>query len=59
MCPYAAAGMAVMDVLHYLRDQVYLSAAVVNLELGEKYRRQPAYTSIKSYLSGGAGAKMR
>jgi hypothetical protein len=54
---YAAAGMAVMDVLHYLRDQTLLSAALGNIELGEEYRRQPAYADIKRYLSGGAGAR--
>ncbi len=37
---YASAGMAVMDVLHHLRDQVYLSAARGNIELGEEYRRR-------------------
>jgi uncharacterized protein len=56
---YAAAGMAVMDVLHYLRDQIYLSAAVGDIQLGEEFRRQPAYADIKRYLSGGAGAKTR
>jgi uncharacterized protein len=54
---YAASGMAVMDVLHYLRDQIYLSAAVGDIQLGEEFRRNPAYADIKRYLSGGAGAK--
>jgi tetratricopeptide (TPR) repeat protein len=54
---YTAAGMAVMDVLHYLRDQVYLSAAVGNIQLGQEFRRQPAFADIERYLSGGAGAK--
>jgi uncharacterized protein len=31
---YSSAGMAAMDVLHYLRDQVYLAAALGNVELG-------------------------
>ena len=56
---YAAAGMAVMDVLHHMRDQVYLSAAVGNIQLGEEFRRAPAYAEIQRYLSGGAGAKAR
>jgi hypothetical protein len=56
---YAAAGMAVMDVLHYLRDQIYLSAAVGDIRLGEEFRRHPAYAEIRRYLSGGAGAKTR
>ena len=54
---YASAGMAVMDVLHYLRDQVYLSAALGNLELGEQYRGKPAYLEYERFLSGGAGAR--
>jgi len=54
---YASAGMAVMDVLHYLRDQVYLAAVVGNIELGSEYRRRAAFASFERYLSGGAGAK--
>ncbi len=54
---YASAGMAVMDVLHYLRDQVYLSAALGNIQLGEEFRRRPRFVEIKRFLSGGAGAK--
>src|SRR6185436_13275567 len=40
---YASAGMAVMDVLHYLRDQVYLSASMGDSRLGEEFRRRPAF----------------
>ena len=54
---YASAGMAVMDVLHYLRDQVYLSAALGNIQLGEAFQRQPKFIEIERFLSGGAGAK--
>jgi hypothetical protein len=54
---YGVAGMAVMDVLHYLRDQVYLSAALGNLELGENYRRNPEYIEYQKFTSGGAGAR--
>jgi tetratricopeptide (TPR) repeat protein len=56
---YAAAGMAVMDVLFYLRDQIYLSAAIGDIQLGEEFRRQQAFEDIKRYLSGGAGARTR
>jgi hypothetical protein len=54
---YGIAGMAVMDVLHYLRDQVYLSAALGNLELGENYRRNPGFREYQKFTSGGAGAR--
>jgi uncharacterized protein len=53
---YASAGMAVMDVLHYLRDQVYLAAVSGNLTLGEEFRRRAAFKPFERYLSGGAGA---
>ena len=54
---YASAGMAAMDVLHYLRDQALLSAALGNIELGEAYRTRPAYADYQRFVSGGAGAK--
>ena len=54
---YGIAGMAVMDVLHYLRDHVYLSAALGNLTLEENFRRKPAYLEYERFTSGGAGAK--
>jgi hypothetical protein len=54
---YAIAGMAVMDVLHYLRDQVYLSAALGNLPLDEEFRGKPAYLDYERFLAGGAGAR--
>ena len=54
---YAIAGMAVMDVLHYLRDQVYLSAALGNLQLGEEFRRRQGYLEYERFVSGGGGAK--
>ncbi len=53
---YGAAGMAVMDVLHYLRDHVYLSAALGRLSLPEDMRNA-AYLEYERYVSGGAGAK--
>jgi tetratricopeptide (TPR) repeat protein len=54
---YAIAGMAVMDVLHYLRDHVYLSAALGNLELDENLRAKPGYQEYAKFLAGGAGAQ--
>ncbi len=60
LAPYvshASAGMAAMDVLHYLRDQALLSAALGNIELGEAYRTRPAYADYQRFVSGGAGAK--
>ncbi|HEX9707140.1 MAG TPA: TPM domain-containing protein [Steroidobacteraceae bacterium] len=54
---YAIAGMAVMDVLHYLRDQVYLSAALGNIQLGEEFRKGRTYDDYERFVSGGAGAK--
>jgi tetratricopeptide (TPR) repeat protein len=54
---YASAGMAAMDVLHYLRDQAYLAAALGNITLGEAYRARPAYGDYERFVSGGAGAK--
>jgi hypothetical protein len=54
---YGAAGMAVMDVLHALRDQIYLAAATGELALGDAYRAKPAYLEYQQFVSGGAGAK--
>jgi uncharacterized protein len=54
---YASAGMAVMDVLHYLRDQVYLSAALGDIQLGDEFRRRGSFAEYKGFVSGGAGAK--
>ena len=60
LAPYASygvAGMAVMDVLHYLRDHVYLSAALGRLSLPEDLRNTRAYQEYEQYVSGGAGAR--
>lgn len=60
LAPYAsrgAAGMAVMDVLHYLRDQIYFSAATGDLALGDELRRKPEYLEYARFVSGGGGAK--
>lgn len=53
---YGAAGMAVMDVLHYLKDHVYLSAALGRLQLPEDFKTAKAYLEYEKYVSGGAGA---
>jgi len=50
-------GMALMDVLHYLRDQAFLDAARGNLELPEKSRQLPEYLRYQQFLSGGAGGR--
>jgi tetratricopeptide (TPR) repeat protein len=60
LAPYASygvAGMAVMDVLHYLRDHVYLSAALGRLNLPEDLRNTRAYLDYEQFVSGGAGAR--
>jgi len=54
---YGAAGMAVMDVLHYLRDHALLAAARGDLEIPEDRRQLPEYLRYKEFLSGGAGAR--
>ena len=54
---YGAAGMAVMDVLHYLRDHVYVAAALGNVQLYESYKNNAAYMEVEKFTSGGAGAR--
>jgi hypothetical protein len=56
---YGVAGMAVMDVLHQLRDLVYLAAARGDITLGEQYSSRPAYQEFRGFLSGGAGAQTK
>jgi tetratricopeptide (TPR) repeat protein len=56
---YAAAGMALMDVLHYLRDHVLLSVALERLSLPENFKTAKAYLDFQRFVSGGAGAKAR
>jgi tetratricopeptide (TPR) repeat protein len=53
---YGAAGMAVMDVLHYLKDHVYWSAALGRLSLPDDFKTAKAYLEYERYVSGGAGA---
>lgn len=60
LAPYAAsgiAGMAVMDVLHYLKDLAALAAARDQIVLGEQYRSASQVTEYRKFYSGGAGAK--
>lgn len=56
---YGAAGMAVMDVLHYLKDHVYFSAALGRLSLPEDFKTAKAYLEYERFVSGGAGAGTR
>ena len=60
LAPYAAyrvAGMAVMDVLHFLKDYAYLQAVRGALALPDAYRGRPEFIEKARYLSGGAGAR--
>ncbi|HEY6642187.1 TPM domain-containing protein [Povalibacter sp.] len=54
---YGSAGMAVMDVVHYLRDHVYVAAALDELTLSDDFRNRPAYLEYSKFTSGGAGAR--
>jgi hypothetical protein len=54
---YGSAGMAVMDVVHYLRDHVYVAAVLGDLTLNEDLKHKPAYLEYSQFLSGGAGAR--
>jgi tetratricopeptide (TPR) repeat protein len=54
---YGAAGMAAMDVLHYLRDHVQLSAALGELAVPEDLQAKTAYHEYRQFVSGGAGAR--
>src|SRR5690348_1356786 len=54
---YGSAGMAVMDVLHYLRDYALIAAAHGDLQLPENLKKLPDYLRYQQYLSGGGGAR--
>lgn len=54
---YGSAGMAVMDVMHYLRDYALIAAVRGDLKLPEDLKKTPDYLRYKQYLSGGAGAR--
>lgn len=56
---YGAAGMAVMDVMHYLRDHVMLAVAMDRLTMPENLKTTKAYLDFEKFLSGGAGAKAK
>ena len=60
LAPYAAyraAGMAVMDVLHLLKDYAYLQVARKTFALPAEYRERPEFVEKARYLSGGGGAR--
>jgi TPM domain len=60
LAPYASygvAGMAVMDVVHYLRDHVYVASASGALQLPQELRQKPQYLEYQKFASGGAGAR--
>jgi tetratricopeptide (TPR) repeat protein len=54
---YGSAGMAVMDVMHYLRDYALVAAVRGDLQLPDPMKKLPDYLRFKQYLSGGAGAR--
>jgi tetratricopeptide (TPR) repeat protein len=56
---YGAAGMAVMDVLHHLRDRALFAAARGELALPDQFRNTPDYLRYQRFLSGGAGSQTR
>jgi len=56
---YGVAGMAVMDVLHYLRDQVYVAGLRGDIALDDNIKSSSEYASYAKYLSGGAGAQVK
>lgn len=62
LAPYAAsdvaAGMAVMDALHYLKNHLYLAAIREELALDAEFRARPEFRRKARYLSGGAGAQV-
>lgn len=55
---YSAVGMAVMDVLHLLKDFAYLRAVHGALDLGAEYRESEEYAKHARFLSGGGGAQV-
>jgi hypothetical protein len=55
---YGAAGMAVMDVLHFLKDHALDQAARGQLPLADELKAGSAYRERLAQLSGGAGARV-
>ena len=61
LAPYASynsLGMAIMDVLHFLKDHALLNALSGNLEIPEKLKNSEEYLSKKQFYSTGGGAKI-
>lgn len=61
LAPYASynsLGMAIMDVLHFLKDHALLNALSGNLEIPEKLKYSEEYLSKKRFYSTGGGAKV-
>jgi tetratricopeptide (TPR) repeat protein len=62
LAPYAsynAAGMAVMDVLHLLKDHALEEALRGNLPLIAELKPRPAYKGRDEHLTSGAGARAK
>jgi hypothetical protein len=62
LAPYAAyqlAGMAVQDVVAYLKDILLQQAIEGRLALDDRFRERPAYLERVRFLSGGGGAQVR
>lgn len=62
LAPYASyqlAGMALMDVLHHLKDWAWLQSVRGELALPASYRAREAFRRHARYLSGGAGAQVQ
>jgi hypothetical protein len=53
---YRHVGMAVMDVVHLLKDVVLWKVLTGALDLGEAFRQRPFVRDQAAFLSGGAGA---
>lgn len=61
LAPYAsydAAGMAVMDVLHLLKDRAFERAVAGELALVAAFREGAEYQRYARYRSGGGGAQV-
>ena len=61
LAPYAsynALGMAVMDVLHYLKDYALLAALSGEMQLSRKFNNTEVYRAKKEFYSTGGGAKV-
>lgn len=61
LAPYAsynALGMALMDVLHYLKDHALLAALSGEMQLSKKFNNTEDYRAKKEFYSTGGGAKV-